>query len=89
MLPLTLARTPKTSTSPSRVQISAVGIAVLLICLAARTAGTARLNHALPRSSGRSLDCICCLPFVWPSNGREPRCCDSGAISGCAGRGFS
>jgi regulator of protease activity HflC (stomatin/prohibitin superfamily) len=52
MLPLTLARTPKTSTSPSRVQISAVGIAVLLVCLVAGIAGTARLNNALPAVLG-------------------------------------
>ena len=39
MLPLTIARTSKSPTSPSKLQISAVGTAGLLVCLAAGAAG--------------------------------------------------
>src|ERR1700733_972270 len=52
MMPLTLARTLKTSTSPSRLQISPVGTAVLLICLALGVAGSVRLNNPAPVIAG-------------------------------------
>jgi hypothetical protein len=55
MLPLTIARTLKTSTSPAKLQISAVGIAGLLVCLAVGAAGSVRLNNPVPAVSGALL----------------------------------
>jgi hypothetical protein len=52
MLPLTIARTLKSSTSPSKLQISAIGIAGLLVCLAAGATGSVRLNNPVPVVSG-------------------------------------
>src|ERR1700722_11055852 len=52
MLPLTSVRTLKTSTSPAKLQISAVGIAGLLVCLAVGAAGSVRLNNPIPAVSG-------------------------------------
>jgi regulator of protease activity HflC (stomatin/prohibitin superfamily) len=52
MLPLTIARTLKTSTSPAKLQISAVGIAGLLVCLAVGAVGSVRLNNPVPAVSG-------------------------------------
>jgi SPFH domain / Band 7 family len=52
MMPLTIARTLKSSTSPSKLQISAIGIAGLLVCLVAGAAGSVRLNNPVPVFSG-------------------------------------
>ena|ERR1700733_9872321 len=48
MLPLTLARSSRSSTSPSRPQISAVGTAMFLVCLALGLALSARYNTPAP-----------------------------------------
>ena len=52
MLPLTIARNIKASTSRSRLQISAVGTAVFLICLILGLVPTIRYNNPLPVIAG-------------------------------------
>jgi regulator of protease activity HflC (stomatin/prohibitin superfamily) len=52
MLPLTLARSSRSSTSPSRPQISAVGTAVFLVCLALGLAFGARYKSPAPAVAG-------------------------------------
>jgi hypothetical protein len=55
MMPLTLARTSRNSSSPSRLQISAVGKAVFLICLALGMAATIRYNNPAPVAAGLAI----------------------------------
>jgi regulator of protease activity HflC (stomatin/prohibitin superfamily) len=52
MLPLTLIRPSRSSASPSRPQISAVGTAVFLICAALGVALTFLFNNPIPVASG-------------------------------------
>jgi hypothetical protein len=52
MLSIALARTSKTSISPSRLQISTVGTTGLLVCLAVGAASTMRLNNPIPAVIG-------------------------------------
>jgi regulator of protease activity HflC (stomatin/prohibitin superfamily) len=52
MLPLTLPRNLKSSTLPSRPQVSAVGAAVFLICMITGVAVTVRFNNPIPVASG-------------------------------------
>jgi regulator of protease activity HflC (stomatin/prohibitin superfamily) len=55
MLPLTLARNLKTSTLPSRPQVSAVGAAVFLICMVTGVAVTVRYKNPLAALIGCAL----------------------------------
>ena len=52
MLPLTIARNIKASTARPRLQISAVGTAVLLICVIVGVAPAIRYNNPLPVIAG-------------------------------------
>jgi len=53
MIPLTLARTSKTS--PPKVQISAVGVAIFLVCLALGAAFAGRLKNPAPGLVGAAI----------------------------------
>jgi len=83
MMPLALARNSKTSASPSRLQISAVGTAVFLIWVALGLAPTIRYNNPMPVIAGVVVGLYFLFAIRVAEHGKRRPCCDWADKSGC------